>query len=96
LCVLLAEGRKGGAGVTYALFLFTPCEAAGGIDDLECVGTLEECIAKAEASRSYAQIVELPSLRVVRRGDTVSHALSDDTGLTKDRGTRVHSYRWEV
>ena len=57
----------------YLLFLVNKNEAAGGINDLVLVGTMAECMARAEASdhRQLAQIVQLDSLTHtpwVRRG----------------------------
>jgi len=57
----------------YLLFLVSEDEASGGINDLALVGTMAECMTRAEASDhdQLAQIVQLDSLTRtpwVRRG----------------------------
>lgn len=54
----------------HALFMFDMYYPSGGVDDLVMVGTLDECIQRAEAQKEFdiVQIAELPSLKVVRTG----------------------------
>lgn len=56
----------------YALFMYVPGEAAGGLHDLALVGSLEACVAAAEAHRdkSYvADIADLSTMEIVRSGE---------------------------
>jgi hypothetical protein len=57
----------------YLLFMFEDHEARGGIGDLVLnVSTLEACMARAESEVEHhervAQIVEVPSLRLIKTG----------------------------
>lgn len=81
---------------SFALFLFDESEAAGGADDLCMVGTLSECVSRAESSGHFelAQIAEMPSLKVIKRGHWHYTPLHHATGLEADRGKIVWSYQW--
>lgn len=55
----------------YALFLYVEHEAAGGLHDLAKVGTLEECVAAAEADPRddcVADVADLSTMQIVRTG----------------------------
>lgn len=74
----------------YALFMFEPFEACGGVDDLYMIGTLEQCIETAEKSSpsKSSHIAQLPSLKVVQRGEWhyTRHPLVGHEG--------TYSYEW--
>lgn len=55
----------------YALFIYEEFEAAGGLHDLVKVGSLEECIAAAEADPRrvcLAEIADLSTMSIIRTG----------------------------
>lgn len=55
----------------FALFVFHEHEAAGGADDLVLIGTMEECMARAESGKErtdmLVHIARLADLKIVRR-----------------------------
>lgn len=59
-----APGRRDiharqGFGMKYALFSFEPGGAAGGIRDLQLIGTMEECMAHFETIKHYQHIATI-------------------------------------
>ena len=82
----------------FALFLYDPYEAGGGLNDLEFVGTMDDCVALAEKEDSYraAHIAEVETLRVVKTGHTKYFPLHEETGLSSDRGKGQYRFVWEA
>jgi hypothetical protein len=80
----------------FALFLFDECEPSGGVNDLALIGSLDECIGRAEQSdhEKVAQVVTMDTLKVVKYGGWAYTPLDQITGLTADVGKIVWKYQW--
>lgn len=81
---------------SFALFLFDESESAGGADDLCMIGSLADCMSRAEASDHFAlaQIADMQTLAVIKRGRWDYTPLHEITGLESDRGKIDWKYQW--
>jgi hypothetical protein len=80
----------------FALFLFDECQPCGGVNDLDMIGSLADCVSRAESTDhdTAAQVVEMQTLTVVQYGGWTYTPLDRMTGLTADRGKIVWRYEW--
>lgn len=61
----------GDAQDRFALFIYEPHEASGGVNDLKHVGTMQECVDLARQCRyeECVQIARMDTLQVVASGE---------------------------